>query len=197
VVINPPDVITFRGADLKKCQFLDTDLRKVQLVDITWPQTAPTDGNKIVTRFAWLRIGQRLGQRVVVYDEIAPVESGAGSTRPWPKLERLYRELKQNHEDRRDYDRAGDFHYGEKEIRRQNPDTAWGLWFFLTLYRWFSGYGERYLPPLLWAGLLFVGSTFGYMLWGLRPKNGGSKGLARQSDALQACREWPGCICWL
>jgi hypothetical protein len=100
--------------------------------------------------------------------------SRAGSTRPWPQLERLYRELKQNYEDRRDYERAGDFHYGEKEMRRQNPDTAWGLWLFLTLYRWFSGYGERYLPPLLWAGLLFVGSTFGYMWWGLRPKNGGS-----------------------
>jgi hypothetical protein len=69
---------------------------------------------------------------------------------------------------------SGDFHYGEKEMRRQNPDTAWGLWLFLTLYRWFSGYGERYLRPLLWAGLLFVVSTIGYMWWGLRPKDSGS-----------------------
>jgi hypothetical protein len=46
-------------------------------------------------------------------------------------------------------------------MRRQNPDTARGLRFFLTLYWLFSGYGERYLKPLVWAGLLFVGSTIG------------------------------------
>jgi hypothetical protein len=68
----------------------------------------------------------------------------------------------------------GDFHYGEKEMRRQNPDTTWGLWFFLWLYRLFSGYGEQFRPPLLWAGLLFVLSTVGYMWWGLRLKDGSS-----------------------
>jgi uncharacterized protein YjbI with pentapeptide repeats len=153
VVINPPDVITFLGADLTTCQFLDTDLRKVQLVDVEWPEK---------------------GRRVLVYDEIAPIETQDRCGRSWSQIERLYRELKQNYEDRRDYERAGDFHYGEKEMRRRNPETARGLRFFLTLYRLFSGYGERYLPPLFWAGMLFVGSTIGYMGWGLRPKAGGS-----------------------
>jgi hypothetical protein len=151
VVINPPDVITFLGADLTTCHFLDTDLRKVQFVDVKWPQK---------------------GQRVLVYDEIASIETEDRHRRPWFQLERLYRELKQNYEDRRDYERAGDFHYGEKEMRRQNPDTAGGLRFFLRLYWLFSGYGERYLRPLFWAGLLFVGSTIGYMWWGLRLKTG-------------------------
>jgi hypothetical protein len=105
---------------------------------------------------------------------VTGIESVQGSMRPWSQLERPYRELKQNYEDRRDYERAGDFHYGEKEMRRQNPDTAWGLRLFLTLYWLFSGYGERYLRPLLWTGLLFVGSTFGYMWWGLHPKASGS-----------------------
>jgi uncharacterized protein YjbI with pentapeptide repeats len=155
VVINPPDVISFLGADLTTCLFLDTDLRKAQLVDVKWPQK---------------------GGRVLVYDEMASTESEdeAGNARPWSRIERLYRELKQNYEDRRDYERAGDFHYGEKEMRRKNPGTALGLRFFLTLYRLFSGYGERYLRPLLWAGLLFVGSTIGYMRWGLRLKDGSS-----------------------
>jgi uncharacterized protein YjbI with pentapeptide repeats len=154
VAINPPDVITFRRADLKTCQFLDTDLRKVQLDDVRWPQK---------------------GGRVLIYDEIASTDSEDedGSMRPWAQIERLYRALKQNYEDRRDYERAGDFHYGEKEMRRQNPDTARGLRLFLMLYWLFSGYGERYLRPLIWAGLLFVGSTIGYLWWGLRPKEGG------------------------
>jgi hypothetical protein len=59
-------------------------------------------------------------------------------------------------------------------MRRQNPETAWSLRFFLWLYWLFSGYGERYHRPLLWAGLLFVLSTIGYMWWGLRPKDGGA-----------------------
>jgi hypothetical protein len=59
-------------------------------------------------------------------------------------------------------------------MRRQNPDTPRGLRFFLTLYWLFSGYGERYLRPLLWAGLLFVASIIGYMWWGLRFKDGSS-----------------------
>jgi hypothetical protein len=157
-VINPPDAVTFLGADLTKCRFQNTDVRKVQLFDVNWP---------------------RKGGQTIVYDEIAPVKSAdeseeVGSTRPWYQLERLYRELKQNYEDRRDYERAGDFHYGEKGMRRQSPETARGLRFFLTFYWLFSGYGERYLRPLLWAGLLFGGSTFGYMWWGLRLKDGSS-----------------------
>jgi uncharacterized protein YjbI with pentapeptide repeats len=156
VMTDSADAIAFQEADLTKCQFQGTDLRKVQLVGIKWP---------------------RKGWRTVVYDDIAPIIAADGNARPWSQLERLYRELKQNYEDRRDYERAGDFHYGEKEMRRQNPNTAWGLRFFLTLYWLFSGYGERYLRPLLWAGLLCVGSTIGYMWWGLRFKDG-SSGLA-------------------
>jgi len=153
VVINSTDAVAFEQADMTKCQFQGTDLRKIRFIGIEWP---------------------RKGRRTVVYDDIARVVPADGNTRPWSQIERLYRELKQNYEDRRDYERAGDFHYGEKEMRRQNPDTAWGLRLFLTLYWLFSGYGERYLRPLLWAGLLFVGSTIGYMWWGLRLKDGSS-----------------------
>ncbi len=153
VDLASPDAVTFVDADLTKCKFLDTDLRKVQLVDIKWPEK---------------------DRRTAVYDETLLAESRDGSVQPWSQLERLYRELKQNHEDRRDYERAGDFHYGEKEMRRKNPYTTRGLRFFLTLYWLFSGYGERYLRPLLWAGLLFVVSTTGYMWWGLRPKDSSS-----------------------
>jgi hypothetical protein len=48
-------------------------LRKAELTNVTWP-----------------RIGGRRG----VYDEIAPLE--AGEERQWGRIERLYRELKQN-----------------------------------------------------------------------------------------------------
>jgi len=76
VVIGSPDAVLFLEADLTECRFLNTDLRKVQLVGVKWLQ---------------------LGRRVFVFDEII---SEQGVRRPWFQLERLYRELKQNYEDR-------------------------------------------------------------------------------------------------
>jgi uncharacterized protein YjbI with pentapeptide repeats len=150
VIINPPDAVTFLVADLTKCQFQDTDLRKMQFVGLKWPQK----GRRTVVYDEIIPVGA--ADRTVVYHEITGLELAEGSTRLWSQIERLYRELKQNYEDRRDYERAGDFHYGEKEMRRQNPETPSGLRFFLTLYWLFSGYGERYRRRLIWAGLLFV-----------------------------------------
>jgi uncharacterized protein YjbI with pentapeptide repeats len=190
VVMNPPDAITFLGADLTTCRFLDTDLRKVQLVDIEWPKrrgrvlvydeivsVATEDGDKPPWAQQIEKATGKLHQQIeqldrefTQNDEVAPIETEDRGGRPWPQLERLYRELKQNYEDRRDYERAGDFHYGEKEMRRKNPDTAWGLRVFLRLYQLFSGYGERYLRPLLWALVLLLVATVGYLWGGLAPK---------------------------
>jgi len=151
VLIDAPHALTFLEADLRKCRFLDTDLRKVEFTGVDWT---------------------KIGGRSVVYDEIVPLQ--AGEARPWARIERLYRELKQNYEDRRDYERAGDFHYGEKEMRRRNPETPFILRFLLTFYWLFSGYGERYLRPLIWAGLLLAASTIGYLALGLSSKGGES-----------------------
>jgi uncharacterized protein YjbI with pentapeptide repeats len=146
-----PDSVVFQNADLRKCHFLGTDLRKAEFTSVKWPE---------------------IGGRFRVYDE--DVELSDGETRPWPLIEQLYRQLKQNHEDRRDYKRAGDFHYGEEEMRRNSPETPRGLWFFLTLYWLVSGYGERCLRPLICAVGVVVLSTFLYLFWGLHPKEGGS-----------------------
>ncbi|MBI2174243.1 MAG: pentapeptide repeat-containing protein [Candidatus Omnitrophica bacterium] len=151
VIVNSPDAVTFLEADLRRCQLLDTDLRRIQFTGVIWPQ---------------------LSGRIGVYDEIAPLKMD--EDQPWARIEWVYRELKQNYEDRRDYERAGDFHYGEKEMRRQNPETPVVLRFLLTLYWLFSGYGERYIRPLIWAGVLLMLSTFSYLVLGLKPKDGGT-----------------------
>lgn len=146
-ILERPDALSIRDADLGKCRFLGTDLRKAEITGAKWP-----------------KIGRRFG----VYDEVVLLEKG--ETRAWSHIERLYRELKQNYEDRKDYERAGDFHYGEKEMRRKNPDTSWGLWFVLSAYWLVSGYGERWVRPLLWLAGLLVISTIGYLWFGLSLK---------------------------
>jgi hypothetical protein len=154
LVIASPESLSFRHVDFRTCRFLNTDLRKIELTGVRWPEKT----------VRW----RKKGTRHVVYDEIAPV-SGAP---PWDELERLYRELKQNYDDRRNYPRAGDFHYGEKEMQRRNPATPRSLKVFLWLYWLVSGYGEHFLRPLLWALGLLVLATWAYMWLGLVPKGG-------------------------
>ena len=149
-VIGSAENVSFRQADFRTCRFLNTDLRKAELTGVRWPQK---------------------GGRRVVYDEIAPISE---EPYPWDELERLYRELKQNYEDRRNYARAGDFHYGEKEMQRRNPATPRSLKFFLWLYWGVSGYGERFLRPLGWALVLLIMATVAYLWLGLVPKGGGA-----------------------
>ncbi len=143
VILEPLDVLVMRDADLRKCQFLGTDLRKAEITGATWPE--------------W-------GGRFGVYDERCSIPMD--ETREWSHIERLYRELKQNYEDRRDFERARAFHYGEKEMRRINPRTPRGYrWFLLWPYWLVSGYGERCLRPLLWA-LIFVAIFTACYFWG-------------------------------
>jgi uncharacterized protein YjbI with pentapeptide repeats len=164
VTIEPLDALVFRNADLTKFRFRGTDLREAEITDAKWP-----------------RIGDRQG----VYDEIGPLKGKSG--REWAHIERLYRELKQNFEDRRDYERARDFHYGEKEMRRMNPKTSWALWLWLTLYKLVSGYGEEWGRPLVCSGLLLLVSTLCYLQWGLlRFKDGG--------PLLDSTNLWEACI---
>ena len=141
--------IIFSGVDLRRCKFIKTDMRKMHIIDVDWP---------------WIR------GRLAVYDEtILRKRLKNKEELPWEDIERLYRQLKQNYEDRRNHEPAGYFHYGEKEMRRQNPKTPWGLWILLWLYRIVSGYGERAIRPLVWAGVVLVVFALIYLLYGLSP----------------------------
>ncbi len=142
VIISPLDAVIFRSADLQKCRFLFTDMRKAEFTDVKWPCK---------------------GGRFRVHDEDVGLRKG--ETRSWPVIEHLYRQLKQNYEDRRDYEHARHFHYGEKEMRRRN--SGWGLWILLSVYRCVSGYGESALCPFLWAAGLLLASTCCYLNWSL------------------------------
>jgi len=151
VNVDPPEALIFREADLGKCRFEETDLRKAEFTGVSWPKR---------------------GKRFQIYDEIRPTKTD--EPRKWDHVERLYRELKQNYEDRRDYERVGDFHYGEKEMRRKNPATFRLLKWLLTFYWAVSGYGERYIRPLVWALGLLAASTFGYLILGIETAKGGT-----------------------
>jgi uncharacterized protein YjbI with pentapeptide repeats len=149
VVLSPPTALIIRNADLRRCLFLNTDLRKADFTNVRW-----------------ITIGTRYG----VYDEEVPLKEG--KARHWGHLERLYRDLKQNYENRKNYELAGDFHYGEKQMRKKNPETPPGQRILLSLYWLISGYGERYDRPLICGALLLAVCAFGYLALGLEADPG-------------------------
>jgi len=155
VRIEPPDAVAFVETNLGRCRFLDTDLRSVRLTGVTWAQ------------MPW-GVWSQVGARDAVYDEKKPEQY---VPMPMAKIEDLYRQLKKNYEDQRDFDRAGDFHYGEKEMRRRNPGTPHGLQLLLTLYRWVSGYGELWLRPLTLFLVLLLAGAVGYLSCGVWVKD--------------------------
>jgi len=98
----------------------------------------------------WHRIGFRFG----VYDE--SLIAGDVRVPSLPDVEKIYRQLKQNYEERRDFGRAGDFHMGEKEMQLRNPSTPVGTRITLSLYKFTNGYGERIARPLYFFGFVIL-----------------------------------------
>jgi uncharacterized protein YjbI with pentapeptide repeats len=166
VTVEPPDAVTFKYADLRKCCFQGTDLRKAEIIGAKWPE---------MDRFLPLSV-----KRNGIFDEKLLLQGEKIVS--WSGVEQVYRQLKQNFEDRRDYERAGDFHYGEKEMRRKNPETGYGLKLLLYMYWLVSGYGEKALRPLVCAAGLLLICTFAYFTVGVCPKGGSQLSWTNWSD---------------
>lgn len=139
--------IKFHNVNLRKTQFLHTDLRPIMFTDCTWDE-----------------VKQGLSKRPYLLDE-------AQSKQESPEaVANLYRQLKQSFEDNRDFATAGRFHFSEKFVTEENPKTPRSMRFMLRWYRWLSGYGESLLNPVLWliGGLLLC--AFVFMVAGLEIK---------------------------
>ncbi len=147
VFFERPERVRFDSFDLRRTSFAGTNLRQVRFHDVKWPR--------------------RRGSRAVVYDEIRPNPADPEAIRL------LYRDLKASLEDARDWVVAGDFYYGEMEIRREEDYLKpleerprggrawlkrWQRRYFspYALYWLAGGYGERPLRALGFFGLLVL-----------------------------------------
>ncbi len=153
--------VLFKQVYLGKTAFLDTNVSKVDFTDVGWAE------DELENRFiSWLT---RLAnyKRYIVHDEII----ARSENRDYELVEKLYRQLKLNFEAKGYYNRAGDFHYGEMEMRRLQKKLQKN-WFkrrvsVVALYKYVSGYGEWYGLPLIWlVALIFILPSF-YLLSGM------------------------------
>jgi hypothetical protein len=138
--------------------------------------------------------------RQAVFDESVPLdEQAAEDLRPlsdnpnernYRLIAELYEQLQGNYDRRGDYWTAGDFHYGEMEVKRlatprRSPVLRWlhrnlGL---VAWYRYASEYGENYLRPAMM--LLAVVGIFALLfpLAGLDPAAGTQHGAPSLGNA--------------
>jgi len=147
------DDVIFRNLNLRHVSFLNAiKLDKVQFINVEWN-----------AQKAW-----PYTTRKTVHDE-----STVDTQENYPLIENIYRQLKINYESKGNYGYAGDFHYGEMEMRRLSFGTFFRRNLSLTaFYKYSSGYGEN--PGLAFFILLtfWVICAEFYLFFGLNVNKG-------------------------
>ena len=114
-----PDAAVFYKTDLAQALFHNCDVSRLYFSSVTWRR-------------------RENGKRMV-FDEIVSLGSpdstalrpdeDCADNRNYSLIAELYQQLKKNYDDRRDYWTAGDFHYGEMEMKRLAcPRLTWLSW---------------------------------------------------------------------
>ena len=127
----------FSGADCSNLAFINVDL---SLADFS-------GANVLHTRFescAWARDSSG-DRRSKLYRHDLTVDRKDDSA--LARLQSLYRMLKRNYDDTKDYELAGHFHFREMEVRqRRNAIKGWSFdRCVVVLYYVVSDYGESYV----------------------------------------------------
>lgn len=125
---------TFTNVDLRNCLLVGNVIDRIELSNVDWP---------------------RLRGRYVLRDEIVYRET---LRIPPSNLREAYQVLKQKYQTRGDHVRAGDFHYGEMEMKRREYGFPWRWLSWEFIYWMLSGYGVGHVR----ASLILVGLVFGF-----------------------------------
>lgn len=150
---RPDQLVFFKGAvdpiDLSKCSFIYSNPERLIFRNFKFLQNEPEEF--LGCRFNLLR------RKIVLRDE-RRVDNGEleiinieGPQKAYSYVEAFYRQFKRSLEAEKNWEEAGEYHYGELECKRKAGEH----WPFLFLYKVLSGYGERYFWAFSWL-LFFV-----------------------------------------
>ncbi len=157
-----PDAVVFNKTWLGNAVLVNTDVTKITLSAVEWRR--------------------RKDKRRMLFEEevdlsaARPLKPSAGTfdERNFILISEVYQQLKKSYDDRRDFSTAGDFHFGEIEMKRQHSDclNPIGRWFHRCLslvawYRYASCYGESYVRPSIWLAAVVVLFTLLFPMPGL------------------------------
>lgn len=175
---DSPEKVAFYQTDLGQALFHNCDVSKLNFSDVNW-RTRKNRKSMVLDEVVDPRFllildavvdpeysEERPSKDIPLAESLQPRNPSA-DPRNYRLIEELYQKLKRNYDDHADYRVAGDFHYGEMELKRQRSDRRNGVprWLHRNLglvawYKYASEYGERYARPGLWLALVF----FAFML---------------------------------
>lgn len=129
-VFMEPHLIEFAKVDFSSCDLRKADLRTIDFSLVTWKECG------------------RYRRRKCLYRHPDATDE---------ELEAVYRQIRQSYEDRKNYPEAGDFYYGEMELKRKKYWWRRYLPSLTYLYWVCSGYGQSpFKAGFLLVILLFV-----------------------------------------
>ena len=186
--------LSIHRTNLCNWTFLDTDLRDIDFDDISFvprdklnadkrqvKRLALHDETQIVVReLTWrnltlrsLRFIRILFRRKKKFYEILNTDFIKRRNEFSARVERLYRHLKFNLETNKDYAFAGQFYFGEMEMKRLQK--RWYRQLPFLIYKGMSGYGERYIRALLVLIVMIIFFSGLLMFAGYDPEVGEDK----------------------
>ncbi len=147
---NSAKKITFYQVNLHGALF---DKNTLQLVHLVSPKWLEKDGRKML--YAETLLGMWNGEE---------------NKRNLEDLHEQYIQLKNVMETAKNHQTAGDFYYGEMEIRRLMSDKWSAEGILICMYKWFHGYGEEPVRAFKWLlALVFLVVPFSLFLPHLFP----------------------------
>jgi len=162
--LTRPEAILFFMTDLSRALFLNRDISQINFSSVDWGKRA--NGKRRLFE-------ERVSLDFEDFKALRPKQDDP-NPRNYQLIAETYQQLKKNYDDRKDYWTAGDFHYGEMEMKRlhsprRNKVIRWlhshlGL---IAWYRYASEYGESYVRPLLVLLIVILLFTFLFPIPGL------------------------------
>ncbi|MFA5869032.1 MAG: pentapeptide repeat-containing protein [Candidatus Bathyarchaeia archaeon] len=136
----------YEGNHLSGISFINSELINVEFLDDKWIRLNPSERKKSVDE---ILLDLKTKGRIEA-DDVSAANTA-----------QLYRRLRDNYEETKRYEEAGDWFLGEMEIRRKHdPSPATRI--LHTIYYILAKYGESVLLPFVWS-ILTISMTTIYL----------------------------------
>jgi uncharacterized protein YjbI with pentapeptide repeats len=132
---NPSQVL-FTGVNLGRVRIAGSGLAGARFEDVEWDHR---------------RVFGALRRRSAAYDERECRER-----RDYETVCGFYHDLRVSYEQKNRLETAGDFYYGEMEMRRMRQPRLWRAVSLTAWFKYLSGYGENYALALAWLAAVVL-----------------------------------------
>ncbi|WP_231891907.1 MULTISPECIES: pentapeptide repeat-containing protein [Tenacibaculum] len=175
--VNFPKSVVFREVNLKKTSFTEADITEVKFKNCIWNEEKGRiifDNESDVTKVKFENGFWDKQKRMFVRKNKLPFNNES----PYKEQENLYRELKINFENSKDWELAGKAYVSEMEMRKKTfydefvksiknfqvleAVIAFVNYFLFSFYKYLGGYTQNYIRPLFFFIGLFLVSLFMY-----------------------------------